>query len=168
MIRKLIREVIEELFDKIELPKNFEIINKSNSIIYKFVFNEIIYGVEFSKAAPTDEIMAPDKRIMNIINNCEEKFVINFGLLTKSNEIESGAETNQNNAVQIIDSVCALIKHFIKINDVKIIIYYATKKRDLIYKYIYNKHLKNDFVFYSAKEKFFYDRFLIKKELING
>lgn len=166
IIRKEIRKILKEIFDKFEMPKDFEIIQSGSDTIYKFIHNDINYAVEIKLVMLVNDIMMPDENIKKILLDTKEKYAINFGILLSNNEISDNVQTNKFDTIKIISYVYAIMDDFINKNNAKIITYYATKQRDLIYNYIYNKHLKNDFFFYSAKASPFYDRFLIKKELI--
>jgi len=166
-IRKIIKKTLKEIFDKLEMPTNYKVAKISNGFLYSFENNEINYGVEIKKVKneKIDPIMVPDENIKIVIFNTEEKYNVNFGVLLNG-KLSDDIKTNKFNTINIISFIFAIMNDFINNNNVKIITYYATKQRDKIYKYIYNKYLKDNFIFYSAKETPFYDRFLIKKELI--
>ena len=167
-IKKIIKNILLEIFDNLDIPKEFKIIKNENDIIYKFIHKDIDYGIEFKivKNKNINDIMIPDEKIKKIIFNTKNKYHIAFGVLINDTQVSDNMQTNKYEAIEVINNVNAIINDFINKNNVKVITYYATKKRDSIYKYIYDKHLKNNFFFYTAKETPFYDRFLIKKELI--
>jgi len=165
-VREIIQEIITEIFDTIELPDGIEIIKSSQNLtIYKFVFNNIIYGVGFGKITNTDGMIINDNKIKDLISSLE-KYSVNFGTLDKNNQISDDIETNEYKAIKIISFVGAIIREFIKNNKVDVISYFAKDTRDDVYKYIYKKYLKNDFFYYTAKESPFYDRIFIKKEFV--
>jgi hypothetical protein len=166
-IRRIIKEIISEIFDVIELPDNYEIINPdTNTIIYKFIYDDIIYGVKFGKIINIEGMIIQDEKIKDIISNSDRKYYISFGVMNSSGQISDGMNTNKHDAIKIISFVSAIIKEFIKNKDADIISYFSDNDRNSVYKYIYNKFLKNDFLYYTAKEKKYYDRFLIKKDLL--
>ena len=149
------------------MPDNFNIIKDANSTTYNFENTNVTYAAKFTllENKNISNIMVPNKGVMNIILNIKNKYNVDFGILTTGG-ISDNIQTNKYNTVLVINNVCAIIKDFINKNDVEIIMYYATGKRDSIYKYVYDKYMKNDFTYYTAKEKPFYDRFLIRKDLI--
>lgn len=164
-IRKLIKEVIVELFDSNDIPDELELIeNSENKKTYKFTYNKIDYGISFYKVLNINGMIINDEKIKNILSKSKNIFYINFGTV-KNGQISDDVLTNENEPIKILSFIKNIFLNFIKENEVDAITYFAKNNRDNIYKYIYNKFLKNDFYYYTAKEKEFYDRVFIKKEL---
>lgn len=163
-IKLEIRKILFELFDKLEMPKDIKKINIVNGFINKFQYEGVKYGVEFTRFDIASELMAPDVQMRNLIAGLNSKYSVSFGVLDDSDMLSDDIMTNQHSATKVIGYVFSIIIDFINKNNVEVFSYYSSNKRDLIYEYLYDKYLKNDFKRYTAKEMPGYNRYFIKNK----
>jgi hypothetical protein len=166
-LRKIIKDIVKETFDNInDLPINLRKEEGENKIYYKFPFNNIEYAVEISKLTDIGNTQMPDEKLKNFVLEKSNGFIFSFGII-KNGIYYDVIDTKENKAIKIISFVAAIINKFLKENDVNVITFHAESSRDKIYDYIYRKYLKDEFKYYTAKEKSNYNRFYIKNDLYN-
>lgn len=145
-LRKIIREILEEVFDNPTFPKDTEILTSSDYIVYKFKTSKRNYAVSFTKKEKILEIVMPkDEKAKEVIRNSKSIYLLSWGLFDKSRPSEPFDEidTKAGEEIYVFDSVFAIILDFLKKHDPEIIFYWAIDKRERIYKQMVNKLMKN-------------------------
>lgn len=142
-VRRLIREILEEVFDKPTMPKDIEILTGGNYVVYKFKTEKNEYAVSFTKKGKILDIMMPkdDEKAKDIIKNSESIYFLSWGLFDESRPSEPFDEidTKAGEEIYVFDSVFAIVLEFVKQYDPEIIIYWALKKRKRIYSQVIDK-----------------------------
>jgi hypothetical protein len=163
-IRKIIRNIINEVLDKPKIPDNLQMIKSINKFVYKFNTTLNNYCIMFK--TPDKEFtpvgLTKNEKINDVIIKSKNIFDLNWGVCDKNDEPIDGVETNAREELFVFNSVFGIIEKFIKDNNPEIIFYRAIEKRKNVYDYMLRKGiLSNYHVEYGVM-----NTFLIKKELI--
>lgn len=76
-LRKIIREILEEVFDNPTFPKDTEILTSSDYIVYKFKTSKRNYAVSFTKKEKILEIVMPkDEKAKEVIRNSKSIYLL--------------------------------------------------------------------------------------------
>lgn len=166
-IRKLIFNVLLELFDTQNIPD--DVIREKNR--YAFTYQGTRYEVIFQDFSKNKSIALGlnNKQVKSAIKKSKTIFQLDFGIIDENGAFQTDIDTKQFNHIYVLNSVSALVKEFIIENNVDVLVYFAEKQRRNIYKYIYEKWMKNEF-YYFEKSKILdnkYESFFIKNTLFN-
>jgi len=161
---KIIRDTLEEIFDSFSIPDGL----KEDNGLFTFTYNNIEYYVNITPFNLTTEYMVGDKKILNIINNANKKYIIDFGII--ENGIRTyNVKTNFGNPIEIIRFIAGIILKFIEDNNVEVISYVPNSSvRDKMFDKMVNNFALDKFIRYRMKEITDYNIFLISKKLLNG
>ena len=164
-LRNIIKEVINEILDTPEVPKDIEIVNGSNSFYYKFKTQAKEYCVSFKKYDKFNKELGltKDERVNNIIINSNSVFYLSWGLFDEKNQSMpiDDVKTGAREEVYVFNSVFGIIKEFLEKNNPDAIFYDAIEKRKGIYDKMFNKMNLNYIKLHGVK-----NTFLIKKDLL--
>lgn len=170
MLRNIVKKVINEIFDNLELPEGLELIKKEGVFLYKFKTSKNNYCVlfeiynSFSKNTPSQlAALTKDDKINDLIISHNNAFYLNWGLCDNKSYVPfDDVNTNSKEELYVFNSVFAIINKFFKENSPNIVFYRAIDKRKLIYDKMFNKmNMSNYEIIYGAS-----NTFIIKKELI--
>jgi len=170
IIRKTIRNILNEIFDNPTLPTDLKLIKGSGSLLYKFETDKNNYCVlfevynTFSKDTPTAlASLTKDDRINDILIAHNNAYFLNWGLCDGSSYIPfDNVKTNSGEEIYVFNSVFAIISNFFKTNEPDVVFYQAIKKRKLIYDKMFDKTNMSNY----EKVHGLSNTFLIKKDLI--
>jgi hypothetical protein len=162
-IRKLIREMLSEIFDNPTLPGNLEVAEFPDKTFYKFKKSHD-YCVAFIKNTSQFQPigLTNDEKSNNAINNSKEVFYSSWGICDGNDLPSDDVETGAKEEIYVFNSVFAIIQKFLQDKNPDVIFYKAIKKRKEIYNKIFNKLMSNNYY----QQGGVMNTFLIKKELI--
>jgi len=156
--RNIVRLILSEIFDSHELPNGYT----ENNGLFTFKNNDVEYYVRFETFSEVGKLMVPDDKILQKINNLNNKYIIDFGVI-ENESLNYNVKTNRNNPIEIIKYVSGIILKFVEGDDVDVLSYIPNSDtRDKMF----NKLVDNfaqDFMRYRAKENSSYNVFLISK-----
>jgi len=169
-IKKIIREILNEIFDNLEIPKNLLFKKTENSFTYSFLTKNNNYCVLFDvpksklEKTPANKLLALTKKdeINDVIISNNNIFFLSWGTCDENNTPIDNIKTNYKEELFVFNSVFAIIKKFLEEHNPDIIFYQAIDKRKLIYDKMFNKMNMNNYL----KIEGIMNTFLIKKELL--
>ncbi len=147
-IRKIVRGVVNELFDKLEPPIEFNIHNLGKEIQYSLTIdNENTYVVSFFKTT-----VKVNQNILDLGNDPLPLTSVNFWIATDNpNDPETFKKnTNKGNFLKLMSSIWWVIDDYMKNHpNENFIITPSDKQRRLAFGTIINKHFVSDYNVYG-------------------
>lgn len=160
-IKKIIRAVLMEVMDSTTLPPDY----RENNGRATFTLGLLEYWVKFTPFEKATPMMVEDEKILQIINNANNKYIVDFGIVQNDQDVYN-VKTNANNIIQVMRFVNGVILKFVNDHSVNVLTYVPnSEERDRVFKMAVKNLLTNDFTYYRAKEHFLRNVFLISKNI---
>lgn len=141
-IRKIIKQIISELFDKPQLPVDLKKHDRGVDFLYSFSTNDYDYCIPFKKTEASNfkEIaLTKNEKINEIIKKSDSVYFTNWGVCDSEGNPYDDILINNKEEIYVFNSVFAIIKKFIEEHNPDIIFYEAIGSRKNIYKRVFEK-----------------------------
>ena len=161
-IRYLIRKILNETFDTFKLPNEY---SEENNVFY-FKFENLTYYVRFTPFYKVSKIMVDDEKILNVINNVENKFVVDFGIMN-SGRFEYFIKAKTSHGIELLRFIGGIILKFCEEKPVNVLSYVPNSEtNDKLFNLMLKNPTLNNYSRYRKKKLQPYNVFLILKKLI--
>lgn len=161
-VRNIIRKYLNEIFDSFKLPDEY---TEEDDVFY-FKFKNLTYYVRFTPFYKASKIMVEDEKILNIINNVENKFVVDFGIMNNG-RFEYFIKAKTSHGIELLRFVGGIILKFCEEKNVNVLSYVPNSEtNDKLFNLMSKNPTLNNYFRYRKKELQPYSVFLILKKLI--
>lgn len=164
-IRKVIRKLINEIFDNINLPEDLV---EEGENRYVFKLGNYKYWIKFEEFKKTSLNSISDESVLKKINSSDNKYFVNFGVVINGRN-DSEIDTNEGDVIKVLVSIAGIIDFFIKKNNVKVLTFFPiSEKRKRVYLKV-AENLKNDnFRILNYYKSYNSNIFLVLNEIIEN
>jgi hypothetical protein len=163
-IRKVIKEIIVELFDNPQLPLDLKKHDRGVDFLYSFSTDDYDYCIPFKKIEANslqDIALTNNKDINEVIKKSNSIYFVNWGVCDLEGNPYDDMLTNNKEEIYVFNSIFAIFKKFIEDYKPDIIFYEAMGSIKNIYKGVFEK-FKLEYKHFEGIQ----NSFLIKKNIL--